>query len=274
MRCPNCGAENVDRAIYCGSCAAQLREFEAVDRDDEIMPSIPRQLAPIVSGTYVKWFIGAAVLGAVLSAVGLLSGDHDSSVMLDTLQILAAPLFLIFWFVMRRKMRNADYIVSLTRYISQGPPFKQTGVRTSARSIPLTAVGGLGFAAAMGVMFIAVGVYVEPRAVNAAWTIAIGIGAAFLAMTAFAATRVTNELWLSWEGIQIHNSRMNFTIHFARDNIAEAGIRGRVLRVVLKQVPFGMARRSRHIIRGDVRERAELSQAMERYGLGQQTRAD
>jgi len=213
----------------------------------------------------MRWLVVTGVLGAALAALGLMSGDVDP---FKILQIALGILLVAYSMVMRRKMPAADHVAkSLTRYVSPGPPPERNGMSSSARSVSLRAIGGLGFAAAMGIMFIAVGIYVEPSAVNAAWTIAVAMGVGFLAMTGFVATRVTNEIHLSSGGIHVHHPRMNFTVNFARDNIEEAAVSGRVLRVTLRDAPFGMARRSRHFIRGDVRERAEFSQALVLYGL-------
>lgn len=78
MKCPNCGAENPEHALYCGRCAAWIGEpRQSVGGPEAI--SLPRDplitsapFSPLQAGdSLLRWAVVAAAAGFALFALGL-----------------------------------------------------------------------------------------------------------------------------------------------------------------------------------------------------------
>ena len=75
MICPNCGATNPDNGVYCGSCAAQLREIETINEPDSYDSQIEEESEDAdegerasVPGLILRAVVGLVIMGLVVLA--------------------------------------------------------------------------------------------------------------------------------------------------------------------------------------------------------------
>lgn len=68
MKCPNCGAENPDYAVYCGKCAGTIKESERSTGNPENSLESERltQMVPLIQNGFLRI---VAMIGGILSAI-------------------------------------------------------------------------------------------------------------------------------------------------------------------------------------------------------------
>ena len=68
MKCPNCGAENPDYAVFCGKCAGSMKESEQPTGSLENILESERltQMEPLIQN---RFFRIAVIIGGILSAI-------------------------------------------------------------------------------------------------------------------------------------------------------------------------------------------------------------
>ena len=66
MKCPKCGAENPDYAMYCGKCAGSMKESEQSTVKEKY--ESPTQMVPLIQSRYLR--IATMLLGIFLAIFG------------------------------------------------------------------------------------------------------------------------------------------------------------------------------------------------------------
>ena len=269
MRCPKCGAENTERAVYCASCAADLKESASVERPGDVPAQVSPGPARIME--FANWqFKGFAIMFLVVGVLHVLeivrgeAGTLDWAVAIGSFAIAIGTF--VFW---RRQESRGGTTAALLRYLTYEPGPSDRRVAHTASSMNMIAVPILAVFAMIGAVFLALAVYILDSSSSPVWVVAAVMGVAILGMVLFTAFRGRNEVTLSEDGLWFnsHTPFGGFTLHFKRSDLAALEIDGRVLRVVLKDPPYGMFRRNRHILLGDRRKREEFAQAVNAYGL-------
>lgn len=269
MRCPNCGAENTERAIYCASCAADLKERASIERLEDVPAQLPPGPARIMEFSN-RQFKGFAIMFLIVGILHVLeiamgeAGTLDWVVAVGSFAIAIGTL--VFW---RRLESRGGTTTAVLRYLTYEPGPSDRLLAHTASSMNMVAVPVLVVFAMIGGVFLALAVYILDSSSSPMWVIAAVMAAAILGTVLFTAFRGRSEVALSEDGLWFnsHTPFGGFTLHFKRSDLAALEIDGRVLRVVLKDPPYGMFRGNRHILLGDRRKREEFAQAVNAYGL-------
>ncbi|MEW5747918.1 MAG: TFIIB-type zinc ribbon-containing protein [Candidatus Thermoplasmatota archaeon] len=264
MKCPNCGAENTEEGLYCGSCASQMKEFAPVERKEAMPEQLPPELDKVLSGRFLRsGVIFALILGA-LQLVEIATGEASGlDIALGVACIVAATAMLVF--LRRQKSRGGTDV--LRRHISVGMPFAPEEVVASARSIGLAGVVALSGFALMGAGFLVMAALFYDGGPDLGWLLPAAMGAGMLAIIGLTARKAQTDVILSRDGMVIRSPAAGMTFSFKRSELSALEMKGRVLRVALSNPPFGMFRQSRHLLLGDVGERERFAQAVAAYGL-------
>lgn len=263
LECPNCGAENAEAALYCGGCAAQLREFTPVERGNVVSEEPPPKPGRSVKRRSSKlWAIIVLVMGA-LQLVEIAAGEANiaESVFGVICVVAGTTMIILSW---RQESRGGTD--ALRRPMSVGTPPAPEEVVASVRSISLAGVAMLSGFAVIGPGLLVMAALFYDGSYDPAWIIPAIIGAAMLAFGLVIGT-LHNDLLLSRDGISFHTGSVGVTVSFRRSELSVLELNGRVLRVGLSNPPFGMSRQSRHIILGDAEQRRRFADAVTAYGL-------
>ena len=263
LRCPNCGAENAEATLYCGSCAAQLREFTPVERGNVVSEEPPPKLDRSVRRRFSKpWAIIVLIMGA-LQLAGIIAGGATiaESVFGVAFVVAGTAMIILSW---RQKSRGG--MDALWRPMSVGTPPAPEEVVASVRSISLAGMAMLSGFAVTGPVFLVMAAFMYDGGSDWEWIIPATIGGVMLAFS-LVIGMVRSDLLLSRDGISFQAARVGVTVSFGRLELSVLELNGRVLRVGLSNPPFGVSRQSRYIILGNAEERERLAQAVAAYGL-------
>lgn len=264
LRCPKCGAENPEDGLYCGSCAAQMKELAPVERKDVMPEELPPGLEKVLSGRYVKSVAVLTLIVGALQMVEIVAGEASILDIVFGAGCIAAAIATL---IILRRQKSRGGTDALRRHLSVGTPFAQEGAVASARAVSLMGVAMLSGFALFGAGFLVMAAVVYDGSSNLAWAIAAVMGVAILGTIALMGGRGCADVRLSREGIMFHTLKMNVTLSFKRSELSALELKGRVLRVALSNPPYGMFRQSRHILLGDAGERERFAQAVAAYGL-------
>lgn len=264
LKCPNCGAENTEAALYCGGRAVQLREFAPVERGEVMPERLSSELDRYLNGRYLKLsVIFALVLGAI-QLVEIATGEASTADIVFGGVCIVGAIALM---VILRRHKSRGGMDGVMRHISVGAPIPPEGIVASARAASLAGVAVLTGFALMGAGFLVMAVVFYDGSANPAWAIAAVMGVAILGTIVLGRKRGRADVLLSREGVHFHSPWANATISFKRSELSALEMNGRVLRVGLSNPPYGMFRQSRHLLLGDAGERERFSQAVTAYGL-------
>lgn len=259
MKCPDCGAENMGNAVYCGRCARQLREFPtATSPEDEEVSPLPAELERIASGRIPKGLTIMLVLGAVLSTVLYLTGEHETKYLLG---ILTGLIVLAPYVVARLWGRGAveGSMKYARKHMRPGTMSATGGQSLVARAMALSSLAGFIMIAAFGCLFLCLAIYAGPSLETWFWIVPAAMAAAFLGIIPLTVLRNPTELYLTKDGIAQDAPIYGSTLWLTRDDIERVEVRGRILKVELRDAPFGM-RRPTFILLCDASKLGEVSQ--------------
>jgi hypothetical protein len=208
-----------------------------------------------------------AILVSVFGAIRMIEfaagkSDWAEGVIGMLFLALAALLF----FLWRRAVKGGGFEAPF-RYLSAEAAPAVDVRSSSATSMNLPGIVVLAGFAVMGVGFLVLAATVGGPFPDVAWGVAMLVGLAISGMVAFVMLKARNEVTVSQEGIWFHIPLAHMTMHFKRSDLAVLEVKGRVLRVVLRDPPHGMFRQSRHILFGDARKREEFAQAVNSFNL-------
>lgn len=268
MKCPNCGAENSERTVYCGGCATQLRENEPAERDRQILPDqpdLPPRVAKILDGSLLKRVIILIAILEFVNIVEVLKGDSDlTDVFIVVSATIALICILLVFISLKRRSGSTN---GMKRYISYAPRSGPVGVGASATSISVASIAMTAGLTCVGGTFIALGLHLAATATNEAWLIAITMGVVFLVLVGTVATKVKTQVVLTKDGIRFHNAHVGVAVGYSRSDLSVVEIKGRILRLTLKDAPVGMFRQSKHLVLGTRSQLDEFTQAVQSFGL-------
>lgn len=264
MRCPKCGAENSERGVYCGSCSAELRKSAPVEKCEEAPARLPPKLAKAMSGSYIKGVVFLFLIMGMARAVSIITGEADLADWALAAGFFASAIgIFVFW----RRLERRGATKSLLRYLTYERGPSDSGPAHTASSMSMAAVAAFAGFGAVAAGFFALAVFIADTTSSPVWVAAAIMGTVILGTVLFFAAKGRNRVTLSEDGIWFHAPLAGFTMHFKRSDLAALEVRGRVLRVMLENPPYGMFRQSRHILLGDSRGRDEFAQAVNSYGL-------
>lgn len=264
LKCPKCGAENPEDGLYCGSCAAQMKEFAPVESKEVMPDGLPPELDRFVSGRFLRSIALIMFIIGALQLAELAAGEADT---VDIVFGVVCVTLGIAVLVLLRAQRRRGGVDALRRHISVGTLFAPEEVIASARSISLAGVVALSGFALMGAGFLVMAALFYDGSSNLGWLLPAAMGAGMLATIGLTAKKAQTDVLLSRDGMGIRSPAAGMTFSFKRSELSALELKGRVLRVALSNPPFGMFRQSRHLLLGDAGERERLAQAVAAYGL-------
>jgi len=242
MKCPDCGADNSEQSVFCGRCAKQLREFPTTPSpEDEELSPLPSELEQLASGRIPKGLTIMLVLGAALSAALYLTGEHETRYLLGILSGLAAIALHI---VARSWGRGAaeGTMKYMRKHMTPGMVSAAGGQSLKVRAIALSGLAGFIMVAALGCLFIWLTIRAGPSLETWFWVIPAAMAAAVLGIIPFAIWRNPAGLYLTKDGIAQELPLYGSTLWLSRKDIERIEVGRRILKVQLRDAPFGMRR--------------------------------